>query len=51
MSKYMSNKSRDIISSDKQKQLLGAPQPRQGLGSTICRYLPLIDRSSAAICR
>jgi hypothetical protein len=28
-----------------------APQHRQGLGSTICSYLPLINRSSAAICR
>jgi hypothetical protein len=28
-----------------------APQYRQGLGSTIWRYLPLINRSSATICR
>jgi hypothetical protein len=47
------------------KTLRDAPQRRQGLGSTICRdlplidrsfvaiwcYLPLIDQSSAAICR
>jgi hypothetical protein len=46
----MSNKSRDVIF-QKTKTLRGAPQPRQRLGSTICRYLPLIDRSSAAICR
>jgi hypothetical protein len=28
-----------------------APQRPQGLGCTICRCLPVINRSSAAICR
>jgi hypothetical protein len=35
----------------KQKPCGGAPQARQGLGSAICRYLALIDWSSAAIWR
>jgi hypothetical protein len=56
----MSNESRNVVFSEQHK-LRGAPQRRQGLGSTICRYLPLSEFhlsqfaansiSFAAICR
>jgi hypothetical protein len=49
--KYMSKTSRDVICQKKKSLCGNAPQRRQGLGSTICRYLPLIDRSSVGICR
>jgi hypothetical protein len=40
-----------VIFSGEQQNFGNAPQRRQGLGSTICCDLPLIDRSFAAICR
>ena len=40
----MSKQTRNVFVSSKTK-CENAPQRRQGLGSTICRYLPLIDCS------
>ena len=45
----MSTQSRGVIFSEQNKT--DAPQHRQGLGSTICRYLPLFAVNPSAICR